>query len=503
MTDDGQLLQQYTRERSESAFGELVTRHIDLVYSAALRVAGGDRHLAEDVTQVVFMDLARKARGLPRDVLLAGWLHRHTCYTAAKAVRTERRRKTRERIAMEIRALDDNTEPPWERIAPHLDEGLNQLSASDRDAIVLRFLKRQDLGAVGAALGISEDAAQKRVSRALEKLRGVLSRRGVALTATALASVMAAEAVTAAPAALAVSVTAASVAAVAGTGTALTLLKFMATTKLKTGVISAIIVASVVTPLVVQHQAQARLRDQDESLRQRADELAKLQANNEQLSKLVAQAKSPRPLTNDQLSELMRLRGEVGRLRNDARELAQAKTAPPSRTDMLASIAQRYSERIRQFKQFLDTNPSEGIPELQFMTDKDWLWLAGENTPDTEEGHQRAMSLARLTAEGNVARDALRPALQQYAQDNHGQFPGNLSQLKPYFKSPIDEAILQRWQILPASRLVNLREDLRKEDWVITQKAPVNPAFDQRIVFSVQDFHMFASAPPNHWDVVP
>ena len=104
MTDDGQLLQQYTRERSESAFGELVTRHIDLVYSAALRVAGGDRHLAEDVTQVVFMDLARKARGLPRDVLLAGWLHRHTCYTAAKAVRTERRRKTRERIAMEMRS---------------------------------------------------------------------------------------------------------------------------------------------------------------------------------------------------------------------------------------------------------------------------------------------------------------------------------------------------------------------------------------------------------------
>src|SRR2546429_7600740 len=202
MMDDGQLLQQYTRERSESAFGALVRRHIDLVYSAALRVAGGDRPLAEDVTQVVFMDLARKARGLPRDVLLAGWLHRHTCYTAAKAVRTERRRKTREQVAMEMRALDDNTEPAWELIAPHLDEGLNQLSACDRDAIVLRFLKRQDLRAVGAALGLSEDAAQKRVSRALEKLRGVLSRRGVALTATALASAMAAEAVAGAPPAL-------------------------------------------------------------------------------------------------------------------------------------------------------------------------------------------------------------------------------------------------------------------------------------------------------------
>src|SRR2546430_15423080 len=231
MTDDGQLLQQYMRERSESAFGELVTRHIDLVYSAALRVAGGDRHLAEDVTQVVFMDLARKARGLPRDVLLAGWLHRHTCYTAAKAVRTERRRKTREQVAMEMRALDDNTEPEWELIAPHLDEGLNQLSASDRDAIALRFLKRQDFRAVGAALGISEDAAQKRVSRALDKLRGVLSRRGVALTATALASAMASEAVRGAPARLAGLGARAGGGAAAGDRTPLPLLRILGITK--------------------------------------------------------------------------------------------------------------------------------------------------------------------------------------------------------------------------------------------------------------------------------
>ena len=102
MTDDGQLLREYARERSEPAFGELVSRHIDLVYSAALRMAVGDRQLAEDVTQNVFIDLARKASSLPNDVLLAGWLYRHTCYAAANAVRTERRRKTREQTAMEI-----------------------------------------------------------------------------------------------------------------------------------------------------------------------------------------------------------------------------------------------------------------------------------------------------------------------------------------------------------------------------------------------------------------
>src|SRR5437870_3668296 len=209
MTDDGQLLRQYARERSESAFGELVRRHIDLVYSAALRVVNGDTHLAQDVTQTVFIDLARKARSLPRGVVLAGWLHHHTCYKASTAVRTEQRRRTREQTATEMKALDDGTNPPWELIAPYLDEGLNQLNPSDRDALVLRFLKRQDFRAVGEALGISEDAAQKRVSRALEKLRRVLGHQGVALTGATLVSLFTAEAVTTAPTGLAAKATAA------------------------------------------------------------------------------------------------------------------------------------------------------------------------------------------------------------------------------------------------------------------------------------------------------
>ena len=135
MTDDLQLLRRYTEERAEPAFGELVARHIDLVYSAALRVVGGDRQLAQDVTQTVFADLARKARSLPREVVLAGWLYRHACFTAAKSVRAERRSKTREKTAMEMNALHDSSEPNWEQIAPVLDEAMGHLSASDRDAI--------------------------------------------------------------------------------------------------------------------------------------------------------------------------------------------------------------------------------------------------------------------------------------------------------------------------------------------------------------------------------
>jgi RNA polymerase sigma factor (sigma-70 family) len=497
MTDDEQLLQQYTRERSESAFGELVTRHIDLVYSAALRVVVGDSHLAQDVTQTVFIDLARKAWRLPRNVVLAGWLHRHTCYTAATAIRTERRRRIREQIAMEMRALDDNTEPPWERIAPHLDDGLNQLSASDRNAIVLRFLKRQDFRAVGVALGISEDAAQKRVSRALEKLRGVLTRRGAVLAGAALTSLLTAEAVTAAPTGLGVSATAAALAASTEAGTALTLLKLMAATKLKTGIIGAMIVASVVAPLVVQHQAQARLRDRDEASRQRADQMAQLTAENQRLSNWLARGTSPRALSTGELSELLKLRGEVGRLRNDAQELLPpTASAPLSRTEMLASIQKAALARANQLKQWLEEHPSERIPELQYIPDRAWADAAYPHTLDSDDDYRAATRLLRANAEA-LFQQVLFRALRQYGRDNNGQFPTDLSQLKAWLKSPIDDTILQRYEIVPASSLVS--ELQPGGDWVITQKAPVDPEYDVRTAIGLTDMRHANGDVANRW----
>jgi hypothetical protein len=127
---------------------------------------------------------------------------------------------------MEMRALDDNTRPEWELVAPYLDESLDQLNPADRDALVLRFLKQQDLRAVGEALGISDDAARKRVDRALEKLHVLLKHRGATLSATALGTALATEAVTAAPAGLAGAVTAAAL-----SGTTITTTAVIATTK--------------------------------------------------------------------------------------------------------------------------------------------------------------------------------------------------------------------------------------------------------------------------------
>jgi len=504
MTNDEQLLQQYARERSESAFGELVTRHIDLVYSAALRVVNGDTHLAQDVTQTVFIDLARKAWRPPPNVALAGWLHRHTCYTAAKAVRTERRRITREQISIEMRALDDNTEPPWEQIAPYLDECLNQLNPSDRDAIVLRFLKRQDFRAVGAALGVSEDAAEKRVSRALDRLRGLLSRRGVALSAVALTAVLAAEAVTAAPAALAAGVTSAALEAVAGAGKTAAFLKLMTASNLKSAFLGALVLASVVTPLAMQHQASARLLDQNEALRQQAGQLAKLQGENARLSNLLTQAEKVRTVPDEQFKELLRLRGESGRLQSVVQELTRSKANDPlSREEVLASLRQMYMERVNRLKKLFADDPSQAVPELQYLTDSKWMELVEYDRHSFDPDYRRAMSTARSGAQIEFAMSVLSDALRQYGKNNNGQFPADLSQLTPYFKAPVDDAVLQDWTILPKSSLPSGSrvQEHWGEDWVITQKAPVNAGRDQRFLLGLMGMAVGTGA--EDWGPIP
>jgi RNA polymerase sigma factor (sigma-70 family) len=330
MTTDAQLLQEYVETRSEPAFGELVQRHIDLVYSAAMRVVAGDSHLAEDIVQVVFTDLARKASELPQGVVLPGWLHQHTHFTAAKAVRTECRRRNREQTALAMNEMEHDTPSPrWEEIAPHLDEGLSELNSADRDAIVLRFLKQQDLQTVGASLGISEDAAQKRVSRALDKLRDILGRRGIALSATGLATLLTAEAVTAAPVALSISVTSVALAGAAtlSTGAAIaTTTKTIVMTKLQLAVTGTVLVASLATPLAYQYQNTQQLRRENaalarqneslnDSLSHQTNEMARLQAQNLVLSNEVAKLTAAPAAKEQQKNELLKLRGEVSRLK--------------------------------------------------------------------------------------------------------------------------------------------------------------------------------------------
>ena len=220
------LLRDYAESGDEAAFRELVGRYIDLVYSTAVRRVGGDADLARDVAQVVFTDLAHKAKSL-RDVeLLGGWLHRHTGFVASTIVRGERRRQAREQETAAMNALQDSPDSLWQQMAPLLDETIDGLEAPDRQAIMLRFFERRDFRSVGAALGISDDAAQKRVTRAVEKLRELLASRGVTLTLALLSSFMAGRAVSAAPAGLALEVAKAALAgAASATGITLALAK--------------------------------------------------------------------------------------------------------------------------------------------------------------------------------------------------------------------------------------------------------------------------------------
>ena len=203
---DFELLREYAERHSEAAFTALVERHLGLVYSAALRQLS-DPHSAQEVTQATFIILARKARKLRRETNLCGWLYRTAHFAANGLIRTESRRRQREQRAAQMETASSE-ESAWEQIAPLLDKAMAQLGDKERDAMLLRFFERRSLVEVGAALGISEEAARKRVTRGLEKLRRLLVGRGAVLSVGALAGAISANSVHATPAALAASVVA-------------------------------------------------------------------------------------------------------------------------------------------------------------------------------------------------------------------------------------------------------------------------------------------------------
>jgi uncharacterized protein (TIGR03435 family) len=268
--DDMRLVREYAARQSESAFAALVSRHTNLVYSAALRQTR-DPQLAEEVTQVVFIILARKAASLGAKTILTGWLYRTAGYVSGSALKRELRRQHREQEAYMQSELDAQAGSTWKQLSPLLDEAMLRLGQTDRDALVLRFFEGRSLNEVGSALGASEEAAKKRVNRALEKLRNFFAKRGVSSTTAIIAETISAHSVQAAPVALAKAATAAAITkgAAASTST-LTLikgaLKIMAWTKAKTAIIvgASVLLAAGTTTVTIKAIAAHRV---DESWR--------------------------------------------------------------------------------------------------------------------------------------------------------------------------------------------------------------------------------------------
>ncbi len=370
---DAQLLRDYTTRGTEAAFTELVRRHTNLVYSAALRqVESPD--VAAEITQNVFVGLAKSAPTLlPRfapEASLAGWLCRSARNLCLNYRRDEFRRRTRERHAMDQLATSPESAPDWESLRRVLDDAMAELNETDYDALVLRFFQNQDFRHIGVATGVSDDTAQKRVTRALDKLRDLLARRGIRTTATTLGLVISANAVHTAPVGLALAISSAAL-----TGTTLltsattTATQAIAMTALQKTVVAVTIAALAGVGIYEAHQ-NSQLREQVQILEQQqaplALEIQQLRHERDDATSRLAALREDNERLARNSGELLRLRGEVGMLRRQADELdrlhkenlklqqltaANSQAAvPPAAT----SVTEIFISRIKQPQTFSD-----------------------------------------------------------------------------------------------------------------------------------------------------
>ena len=346
-TPDRDLVRSYASEGSETAFRALVGRHVDLVFATALRQVG-DTGLAEEITQNVFVHLARKAPALAGHETIAGWLHRSAILESKARFRSEMRRRRREEIAAALTETESAGRDPAADLSPLLDEALLQLREADRLALVLRFLEERSLREVGNALGIDEDAARKRVSRALARVTEFFRSRGFALPSAGGAALLskATQAAPAVPAGLASSAAAAGLAAGGpASGLGLLLLSVMSLTKTQTALLCGVLVLA---PLAWQSASLAHVQREVDSLeRDRARFDAQVADAEQELAQLDR--------------TLLRVRNETAAARTQLAQMKDGLSKPAP--DSTASGQYRWDDNaplVRLPKRLLDDLRIEG-----------------------------------------------------------------------------------------------------------------------------------------------
>lgn len=378
--------------------------------------------------------------------------------------------------------------PPWERVAPHLDDALADLEPADRDVVLLRFFQRKSARDMGEVLGVSEEAAQKRVSRALGRLRDVFLKRGLTVGTGALAVLIPANAVQAAPVGLTAAILSSGAVSAAGLTVAT---KIIAMTTLQKSLITATLAAAVGTGLYEVRQ-NLQLRDELRTTLQQQQPLAAraeaLQRDQEEARRQLAALQEENSRLHSNTVELPRLRSEVGRLQQRLRELAQlnaAKTGPA--TAPFAEEAMAWKAKETRLLQLLDQTPQQRIPELGLLDKDAFLYAARDADLDTEVGIRQALSGLRLRAE-NQAAIRLQAALKAYSEAHPDTRPASATELAPYADPPLEAPILERYEVK------NTGADVVagwSGGWVLTQKQLVDAEYDTRWGISPVGFGPF------------
>jgi len=455
---DQELLHDYADHNSDTAFTDLVHRHIDLVYSAALRMVR-DPHLAQDVTQGVFLALARTAPKLKSRPVLSGWLYRTAQNLAANTVRSDIRRRIHEQGAIAMNDLHTReSEADWGHIEVLLDAALGELSEPERDALLLRYFERKSSREIAQLLKISDEAAQKRVSRAIRRLREFFSKRNVTIGASGLVILISANAVQAAPVGLATVISTSALltgAAVHGSSLA-AVTKALTMTTIQKSLIAGTLAVTIGAGIYEAHQA-AHLRAQSRSLN---EQIAQLQTNEEILSNRLAEIGYSNNLSADQFKELLKLRGEVA--------LAQAVTTDPVTKEALALKA-----KMEKLQRLFVEQPQYYVPEMQLLNDKEWMAIVANEDLESANGIQKALGDVRRAAKRKFA-PMMQQALKSFMDSNAGQRPGIVSDLQRYFQRPVDDAILDQYKLLSPGTIDPITGRDVSDKYVVTEKQIVD-----------------------------